>query len=225
MLVELRTPEAWCQIEGVQILDADGWRGPDGRPWEDPISLEEFRARLVTCTQRSLGNPQTDEGAPASGSTPLAAAVSPAAPSSQTGGGAGTPPADASSAGAANCMPAPSPPRRFRLIRLFDVSGVSGIGVVAEGVQFDDGAVALRWKGDHPSTVAWDSIAAVLAVHGHHGATELEWLDELEEGMTACRVCGCTDDAACFGGCFWVEPDLCCACRENGLAEVEGTAV
>lgn len=27
-----------------------------------------------------------------------------------------------------------------------------------------------------------------------------------------CRVCGCTDDAACAGGCYWVEPDLCSAC-------------
>lgn len=163
MLVELRTPEVWCRIEGVQILDADGWRGPAGRDWEDPISLEEFRARLITCTQRSIAlNPQTDEGAPASGPAPQAAAVSPAAPSSL--------------------------PRRFRLVRHFDVSGVSGIGTVAEGVQFDDGAVALRWKGDHPSTVAWDSIAAILAVHGHHGATDLEWIDALPadevEGVT-----------------------------------------
>ncbi len=27
-----------------------------------------------------------------------------------------------------------------------------------------------------------------------------------------CRVCGCTEDAACPGGCFWVEYDLCSAC-------------
>ena len=24
-----------------------------------------------------------------------------------------------------------------------------------------------------------------------------------------CRVCGCTDESACEGGCSWVEPDLC----------------
>lgn len=30
--------------------------------------------------------------------------------------------------------------------------------------------------------------------------------------VTACRVCGCTDDRACDGGCSWVEPDLCSAC-------------
>lgn len=27
-----------------------------------------------------------------------------------------------------------------------------------------------------------------------------------------CRVCGCTDDHACLGGCWWVEADLCSAC-------------
>lgn len=29
-----------------------------------------------------------------------------------------------------------------------------------------------------------------------------------------CRVCGCTDDHACEGGCYWVEPDLCSRCAE-----------
>lgn len=50
----LKTPEEWCRIEGVQILDADGWRGRDGRDWNDPISLVEFKERLVVCTQRRI---------------------------------------------------------------------------------------------------------------------------------------------------------------------------
>lgn len=29
-----------------------------------------------------------------------------------------------------------------------------------------------------------------------------------------CRVCGCTHDNACRGGCYWVEPDLCSRCME-----------
>ena len=35
----------------------------------------------------------------------------------------------------------------------------------------------------------------------------------------ACTVCGCTDDAACEGGCYWVslDPPLCSACEQ--LAE------
>lgn len=30
----------------------------------------------------------------------------------------------------------------------------------------------------------------------------------------ACKVCGCTDDRACPGGCYWVslDPPLCSAC-------------
>ncbi|MEV6283419.1 hypothetical protein [Kribbella sp. NPDC051770] len=67
--------------------------------------------------------------------------------------------------------------RRFRLMRHEDVSGVSGTGAVAEGVQFTDGAVALRWYGDYPTTTVWDGIESVIAIHGHGGATEVEWLD------------------------------------------------
>jgi hypothetical protein len=54
--VELRTPDEWCRIQGVQVLDPDGWRGRNGRPWMDPISLAEFQERLVTCTQRVSRN-------------------------------------------------------------------------------------------------------------------------------------------------------------------------
>ena len=34
--------------------------------------------------------------------------------------------------------------------------------------------------------------------------------------VPACRMCGCTDDQACWpGGCFWVEPDLCSSCAPD----------
>ena len=29
-----------------------------------------------------------------------------------------------------------------------------------------------------------------------------------------CRICGCTDDCGCPGGCEWVEEDLCSRCSE-----------
>lgn len=69
--------------------------------------------------------------------------------------------------------------RRFILVRHEDVSTVSGTGVVAQGVQFPDGSVALRWccPGLPPSTAVWDSVEAVIAVHGHQGKTEIEWVD------------------------------------------------
>lgn len=67
--------------------------------------------------------------------------------------------------------------RVFVLRREEDVTGVSGTGVVAEGIEFADGRVALRWcVGEHRSTVAWDSIDAVRAIHGHDGKTRVEWI-------------------------------------------------
>jgi protein gp37 len=38
-----------------------------------------------------------------------------------------------------------------------------------------------------------------------------EWRD-IEDGQ-ACRVCGCTWNFACPGGCSWIETDLCSACK------------
>ncbi|WP_449240565.1 hypothetical protein [Desulfoscipio gibsoniae] len=37
--------------------------------------------------------------------------------------------------------------------------------------------------------------------------------------VNTCRVCGCTDDNACPGGCWWVEPDLCSRCAEMPTQE------
>ena len=34
-------------------------------------------------------------------------------------------------------------------------------------------------------------------------------------GCRACRVCGCSDDWACPGGCAWAGPDLCTHCMEE----------
>jgi hypothetical protein len=69
--------------------------------------------------------------------------------------------------------------KRFYLVRVEDVSGVSGTGVVAEGVEFTDGRVALRWRTATPSTVVWDSIVDVQAIHGHDGKTQVYWLDRI----------------------------------------------
>lgn len=70
--------------------------------------------------------------------------------------------------------------KRFELHRDHDVSGVSGTGIVAEGVEFTDGASVIRWYGDHPSTVVWASVDAAMAIHGHNGSTRLVWLDDAD---------------------------------------------
>lgn len=67
-------------------------------------------------------------------------------------------------------------PQPFALHRITDVSGVSGTGSVAHGVQFADGQVVIRWLGETPSTVVWDSLDAAVKVHGHDGKTQVVWL-------------------------------------------------
>lgn len=70
--------------------------------------------------------------------------------------------------------------RRFVLVRHEDVSGVSGTGLVAEGVRFTDGTVILRWLRQPAATALFASVGDLLAVHGHGGKTELRWLDDHE---------------------------------------------
>jgi hypothetical protein len=59
------------------------------------------------------------------------------------------------------------------LRRHVDISGVSGVGDVAEFCEFSDGSVAVRWLGEHPSTAVWGDIRDVEFIHGHKGATEI----------------------------------------------------
>jgi hypothetical protein len=58
---------------------------------------------------------------------------------------------------------------------------------------------------------------------GVHDGKARERIEAIERelGMPRCRVCGCTDDRACPGGCYWVEPDLCSACAAQQPAEIE----
>lgn len=68
--------------------------------------------------------------------------------------------------------------RRFQLNRKEDKSGVSGTGVVAQGVQFDNGKVALQWLTAMPTLETADNVETIIQIHGHEGATDVEWLDE-----------------------------------------------
>lgn len=68
--------------------------------------------------------------------------------------------------------------RRFRLVRHKDLSGISGTGHVADGVEFTDGTVVLNWLGEHATFVVLaGGVKAVLAIHGHGGATTIDWTD------------------------------------------------
>jgi hypothetical protein len=73
---------------------------------------------------------------------------------------------------------------RFHLHRREDESGVSGTGVVAEGVRFSDGRCVLRWLTAVSSIAIYDSIEDLIAIHGHKGKTILQW----EETDLPCKT-------------------------------------
>lgn len=72
--------------------------------------------------------------------------------------------------------------RTFKLRRLEDVSGISGVGLVAEGTQFHDGQCTLSWFSQYHSVEVSPDVETVVALHGHNGKTVLEW-DDAKESM------------------------------------------
>lgn len=68
--------------------------------------------------------------------------------------------------------------RRFFLKRKQDISGVSGVGYVAEGIQFSDGTCVLKWTTETSSMGIYHSHVELIHIHGHGNATEIEWIDD-----------------------------------------------
>lgn len=63
--------------------------------------------------------------------------------------------------------------RLFTLVRTDDVSGTSGIGVVAEGVEFSDGTCVLHWLSQMHSIEICANLHVVEQIHGHEGRTKV----------------------------------------------------
>lgn len=68
-------------------------------------------------------------------------------------------------------------PKRFYLQRIEDESGISGIGRVADGVQFEDGQCIIRWRVWYKTTSIFNNIEEVNKIHGHDGKTKIVWID------------------------------------------------
>ena len=73
--------------------------------------------------------------------------------------------------------------KRFFLQRKHDVSGVSGVGNIAEGVLFDDGQIALLWLSDRASVGIYKTLEDVVHIHGHEGNTEVVWIDNASSNV------------------------------------------
>jgi hypothetical protein len=67
--------------------------------------------------------------------------------------------------------------RRFYLVRDEDETGISGTGVVAEGLEFSDGSCVMRWLTDTTSTAIYRNVNDLIAIHGHGGKTTVGWID------------------------------------------------
>jgi hypothetical protein len=63
--------------------------------------------------------------------------------------------------------------KTFTLVRDVDESGISGTGVVAEGVEFSDGECVIKWLTSCTSTGIYHSLKAVESIHGHGGKTRV----------------------------------------------------
>lgn len=56
---------------------------------------------------------------------------------------------------------------------------------------------------------------SVIALVGMGATRRRRMVHPLPPGaVRRCRECGCTDEQACWPGCWWVETDLCSACDE-----------
>ena len=67
--------------------------------------------------------------------------------------------------------------RRFYLQRDEDLTGISGTGRVAEGVQWGNGWCSMMWMTEWFSLVVYPGIEHVEKIHGHEGRTKIVWVD------------------------------------------------
>ena len=78
-----------------------------------------------------------------------------------------------------------------------------------------DGVVAPKHHNDTRTWMALEGYLEMLIAGRRREGVEPRW--EVEQVETFCRICGCTGDVACEGGCSWVEPDLCSAHQEAAV--------
>ncbi len=72
--------------------------------------------------------------------------------------------------------------RRFVLNREVDSTGTSGIGVVAEGVQFSNGQVVIHWLSQLEAINVYANAVVLEKLHGHGGNTSVVWMDGATHG-------------------------------------------
>ncbi len=99
-------------------------------------------------------------------------------------------------------------------------------GLASEQEQPSTAGAAKAWMaktGPRSEVRAWLQLLQAL------GYEPCSWEAEyLAEPTGTCRVCGCTEDAACtddpLSACWWVVPDLCSSCARKALTTAQEEA-
>lgn len=65
--------------------------------------------------------------------------------------------------------------RPFVLDRLEDITGTSGPGIVAEGIEFSNGQCAVHWLSQLETVTVYANIKVVERLHGHDGRTKVRF--------------------------------------------------
>jgi hypothetical protein len=63
--------------------------------------------------------------------------------------------------------------RKFKLVRDDDETGISGTGVVAEGIEFSNGMCAMCWLTAMHSVAVYPNARQLEAIHGHNGRAKI----------------------------------------------------
>ena len=64
----------------------------------------------------------------------------------------------------------------FKLYRKVDITGISGVGYVAEGVIFENNKVILCWYGKVSSIVVYDNLEDMKSIISHNNNTDIHYL-------------------------------------------------
>lgn len=67
--------------------------------------------------------------------------------------------------------------RKFKLVRDEDETGVSGTGIVAEGIEFSNGMCAMCWLTAMHSVAVYPNVRQLEAIHGHNGRAKVAFED------------------------------------------------
>jgi len=69
-----------------------------------------------------------------------------------------------------------------------------------------------RYYCMHPEAINGIGARMISRCDRHSDELKLKTSPKWCPSKTKCRVCGCTWDNACPGGCYWVESNLCNRC-------------